>query len=82
MLRVTTLLNFFAVRAASMPSRNGLFNANKTRNADMVEALFWKVLHHLQNQFPGFGSSGRYKGLLRRFKKTIHSTLIPQQLPR
>ena len=63
----------FAIRAASVPSRNGLSHANKTRNADMMEALFWKMLHHLQNQFPGFGPSGRYKGLPRRFKKTIHS---------
>jgi hypothetical protein len=63
----------FAIRAATVPSRNGLSHANKTRNADMMEALFWKMLHHLQNQFPGFGPSGRYKGLPRRFKKTIHS---------
>lgn len=63
----------FAIRAATVPSRNGLSHANKTRNADMMEALFWKVLDHLQNQFPGFGPSGRYKGLPRRFKKTIHS---------
>ena len=38
-----------AIRAATVPSRNGLSHANKTRNADMMEALFWKVLHHLQN---------------------------------
>ena len=62
-----------AIRAATVPSRNGFSHANKTRNADMMEALFWKVLDHLQNQFPGFGPSGRYKGLPRRFKKTIHS---------
>ena len=39
----------------------------------MMEALFWKMLNHLQNQFPGFGASGRYKGLPRRFKKTVYS---------
>ena len=63
----------FAIRATTVPSRNGLSHANKTRNADMMEALFWKMLDHLQQQFPGFGPSGRYKGLPRRFKKTIHS---------
>ena len=49
-----------AIRVATVPSRNGFSHANKTRNADMMEALFWKVLNHLQNQFPGFGPSGRY----------------------
>ena len=63
----------FAVRGATPPSRNGLSHANKGRNADMMEALFWKMLDHLQNQFPGFGPSGRYKGLPRRFKTTVYS---------
>lgn len=63
----------FAIRGATAPSRNGLSHANKSRNADMMEALFWKMLDHLQNQFTGFGSSGRYKGLPRRFKKTVYS---------
>lgn len=35
--------------------------------------LFWKMFDHLQNQFPGFGPSGRYKGLPRRFKKAVYS---------
>jgi hypothetical protein len=39
----------FAIRSATVPSRNGLSHANKTRNADLMEALFWKMLHHLQN---------------------------------
>lgn len=63
----------FAIRSATPPSRNGLSHANKNRNAQMMEALFWKMLNHLQNQFPGFGPSGRYKGLPSRFKKTVHS---------
>lgn len=63
----------FAVRGATPPSRNGLSHANKSRDADMMEALFWRMLEHLQNQFPGFGPSGRYKGLPRRFKKTVYS---------
>jgi len=63
----------FAIRGATPPSRNGLSHANKTREADMMEALFWKMLGHLQNQFPGFGPAGRYKGLPYRFKNTIYS---------
>ena len=62
-----------AIRGATAPSRNGLSHANKCRNADMMEALFWRMLDHLQNQFPGFGPSGRYKGLPRRFKKSVYS---------
>ena len=42
----------FAIRGATPPSRNGLSHANKNRNADMMEALFWQMLDHLQNQFP------------------------------
>jgi hypothetical protein len=61
------------LRGATPPSRNGLSNANKVRNADMMEDLFWKMLAHLQHQHPGFGPSGRYKGLPRRFKKTIYA---------
>ena len=63
----------FAIRGATPPSRNGLSHANKTREADMMEALFWKMLDHLQNQFPGFGPAGRYKGLPHRFKQAVYS---------
>jgi hypothetical protein len=40
----------FAIRGATPPSRNGLSHANKTREADMMEALFWKMLTHLQSK--------------------------------
>ena len=63
----------FAIRGATPPSRNGLSHANKNRNADMMEALFWQMLDHLQNQFHRFGPAGRYNGLPRRFKKTVYS---------
>jgi hypothetical protein len=39
----------------------------------MMEALFWKMLTHLQHQFPHFGPAGSYSKLPRRFKKTIYS---------
>jgi len=61
------------IRAAHPPSRNGLSHANKHRNADIAEALFWGVLEHLQHQHRGFGPAGRYKGLPRRFKRTVHA---------
>ncbi|MHB1462452.1 MAG: IS4 family transposase [Armatimonadota bacterium] len=63
-----------SIREAVPPSRNGLSHANRERNADMGEALFWEVLADMQRQFPGFGFSGRkYCGLPRRFKRTIHA---------
>lgn len=63
----------FAIRQATPPSRNGLSHANRERNADMMEALFWKMLDHLQHISPRFGPSGRYKGLPRRFKRAVHA---------
>ena len=62
-----------AIRGAVAPSRNALSHANRERDSDMMEALFWKVLGHLQELSPGFGPSGRYRGLPRRFKRAIHA---------
>lgn len=59
------------IRKAVPPSRNGLSNANKTRNADMAEALFWNVLDSLQKQFPKFGFDHGYCGIPQKFKRTI-----------
>ena len=42
-------------RGAVAPSRNAHSHANRERNSDMMEALFWKVLGHLQELSPGFG---------------------------
>ncbi len=60
-----------SIRGAVAPARNTLSHANKTRNSDMMEELFWRTLAHLQNQTPHFGL--RYKGLPRRFKRAIHA---------
>lgn len=38
------------------PSRNGLSNANKERNAEFAEKLFWSVLGHLQHASPYFAA--------------------------
>ena len=60
-----------AVRAATPPARNTLSHANKTRNSDFMEELFWKTLRYLEGQLPGFGL--QYKGVPRRFKSAIHA---------
>ena len=62
----------FSVREAMPSSRNGLSYANRTRNADMAEALFWAVLANLQSTHPRFGIGRQYCGLPRRFKRTIN----------
>jgi len=60
-----------SVRGATAPSRNALSHANKERNADMAEQLFWKVFEHLQQLKPGFAQGRRFR-LARRFKRVIH----------
>jgi hypothetical protein len=61
-----------ALRGATPPARNTLSHANKGRDAQMAEDLFWRMLEHLQKQSPGFGRGNRGKGTLRRFRRTIH----------
>jgi hypothetical protein len=60
------------VRGATAPSRNGLSHANKVRNADMAEELFWTVLDSIQKRYPKFGMGRQYCGFPRRFKRIIN----------
>lgn len=60
-----------AIRGAMAPARNTLSHANRVRQSDMMEELFWKMLGHLQSARPGFGL--RYNGLPRRFRRAIHA---------
>ena len=60
------------MREAQPPSRNGLSHANRTRNADMAEELFWETLNSLQKRAPAFGMGRKYVGMPRRFKRIIN----------
>jgi len=60
------------IRGAKPPSRNGLSHANRERNADMAEELFWQTLAVLNNLQPRFGMGRNYVGLPRRFKRVIN----------
>lgn len=55
------------------PARNTLSHANKHRDADFIEKLFWSTLAHLQHACPSFAAGRRGKGLLRRFKVRVHA---------
>jgi hypothetical protein len=55
------------------PSRNGLSNANKERDALFAEKLFWSPPGQLQHDCLSFASGKKGKGLLRRFKLRIHA---------
>ena len=61
------------IRGARPPCRNTLSHASKHRDAGMAEKLFWSVLAHLQAICPRFGNGRRGRGLLRRFKASIHA---------
>ena len=61
------------IRKATPPSRNGLSHANAVRDPAMAEALFWRVLSHIQKQHPKFGYGQKYSGLPRKFKRAIYA---------
>ncbi len=60
------------IRGATPPTRNNLSLANKIRTAGMAEALYWKMLEHLQSVSPKF-AKGRGRGYLKQFKAAIHA---------
>ena len=61
------------IRGATPLSRNGLSHANRVRDPNMAQALFWDVLSHIQNSHPDFGIGHKYSGLPRRFKRAIYA---------
>ena len=61
-----------SMREAVAPSRNALSNANRVRNADMAESLYWNVVDELKRICPSFALQGRhYCGIPQRFKRVI-----------
>jgi hypothetical protein len=61
------------IRGATPPSRNNLSHANKVRDAQMGEALYWAMMEHLMKQSPGFAKGKIRRGYLRRFHKAIYA---------
>jgi len=61
------------IRNATPPSRNGLSHANRIRDPNMAQALFWDMLSHIQNKHLDFGLGHKYSGLPRRFKRAVYA---------
>ncbi len=61
------------IRHSVPPRRNTLSHADRERNPDMAEALFYQVLASLKQRSPMFGNERRYVALPHRFKKAIHA---------
>ncbi len=64
--------SLFTVRRATAPSRNGLSYANKERNGDMAEKLFWEVLWSFKSKYSAFMKFDYAKGVLKKFKRVIN----------
>jgi len=62
---------FLRVRGAVPPKRNTFSNANRTRDPAMAEAMYWKMLAHLQGICPGFAEYGKHTGFIFRIKRDI-----------
>ena len=62
---------FLRTRGATPPARNTFSNANRTRDPAMAEALYWRMLAHLQRLSPGFTEYGRHSGFIFRLKREI-----------
>jgi hypothetical protein len=57
---------FMRVRGATPPARNTFSNANRTRDPALAEALYWRMLAHLQDICPGFTEYGKHAGFIFR----------------
>ena len=69
-LHVTSL---FGIRAAKPPAKNTLSHANKVRDCDLAEKLFWTVLGDLRSNFRGFVRGRGARKLGWRFQRAIHA---------
>jgi hypothetical protein len=60
-----------ALRGATAPPKNTFSHANRTRDPQMAEKLFWAMLDHLQRLSPGFAGQHTPRFAF-RFKRLIH----------
>lgn len=60
------------IREAVAPAKNTFSHANRQRDGNMAQALFWAILSHLTTVCPRFGGQ-TFKGMPRRFKRAVHA---------
>jgi len=60
------------IRGAVAPSKNAFSHANRERDGNMAQRLFWEILNHFISICPGFGGR-RFEGMPRRFKRAVHA---------
>ena len=60
------------IRGAVAPSKNAFSHANRERDGNMAQMLFWEILNHFVSIHPRFGGQ-RFKGMPRRFKRAVHA---------
>ena len=59
------------IRGAGAPKRSTFSHANRTRNPDIAEQLYWAVFGHLQTICPSFTQYKKHKGFIHRVKRDI-----------
>lgn len=59
------------IRNATTPKRNTISHANRTRNAQLAQELFWEVLEHLKKVEPTFSS--KYAKFPKGFTRNIYA---------
>lgn len=60
------------IRGAVAPSKNTFSHANRERDGNMAQVLFWEILNHFISIYPRFGGQ-RFKGMPRRFKRAVYA---------
>lgn len=60
------------IRGAIWPSKNAFSHANRERDGEMAQVLFWEILNHLMESCSGFGGQ-KFQGMPRRFKRAIYA---------
>jgi len=61
-----------ALRGATPPCKNTFSHANRTRDPEMAEQLFWAVLGHLQTLQPAFAGQHTPRFAFRFKKRLLH----------
>ena len=59
------------IRGVGAPKRSTFSHANRTRDPDIAEKLYWAVFGHLQTICPSFTQYKKHKGFIHRVKRDI-----------